>query len=248
MLVLEDTTRCNPETLVHIYGTAADLGVERIALCDTVGAASPRSTRALIQWSKQWFENQGQSVNFDWHGHNDRGLALSNGLEAIDAGCDRIHGTVLGIGERAGNIAIDQLILNRRLQYGDNFDLRALRQYCEYASLHLEQPIPFNYPAMGTDVFKTSAGVHAAAILKARKAGDRQLMDDVYSSVPASELDREQEVLVDWASGASNVTFWLMQHGYAVTPEAVKRILAVAKSADRPLSNREMGQLVAAAG
>jgi 2-isopropylmalate synthase len=247
VLVLEDTTRCTPETLTHIYGTAADLGVERIALCDTVGAASPRSTRALIRWSKQWFESRGQSVKFDWHGHNDRGLAVSNSLEAIEAGCDRVHGTALGVGERAGNAAIDQLILNRRLQFGDNFDLYALREYCESVSHLLDQPIPVNYPAMGSEVFKTSAGVHAAAILKARKAGNRQLMDDVYSSVPASELGRQQEVGIDWASGASNVEFWMMQHGHPVDSEAVSRVLTFVKRAARPVSNEEIGRLVAAA-
>lgn len=248
VLVLEDTTRCTPQSLRHIYGAAADVGVARIALCDTVGAASPRSTRALVRWSRNWFENRGQPVNIDWHGHNDRGLAVSNGLEAIETGCDRVHGTALGIGERAGNIAIDQLILTRRLHFGDDFDLCALRQYCEYVSLHLEQPIPMNYPAMGSEVFKTSAGVHAAAILKAHKAGDRQLMDDIYSSVPASELGREQEVLIDWASGASNIEYWLMRRGYAITPEAVERILASVKDAAIPLSDEEMGQLVASAG
>jgi 2-isopropylmalate synthase len=247
VLVLEDTTRCTPETLSHIYGTAADLGVERIALCDTVGAASPRSTRALVRWSKQWFETRGQSVKFDWHGHNDRGLAVSNSLEAIEAGCDRVHGTALGVGERAGNAAIDQLIVNRRLQFGDDFDLLALREYCESVSHLLDQSIPVNYPAMGSEVFKTSAGVHAAAILKARKAGDRRLMDDIYSSVPASELGRDQEVGIDWASGASNVEFWMMKHGYAVNSDAVQRILTFAKGAARPVSDEEIGRFIGAA-
>lgn len=244
VLVLEDATRCTPGALSRIYDTAVDLGVERITLCDTVGAATPASTRTLVRWSLEHFRRRSHSIALDWHGHNDRGLALINSLVALEAGCDRIHGTALGIGERAGNTAIDQLILNRHLQHGDDFDLQSLRHYCEYASAVLGVTIPSNYPALGSHVFTTSAGVHAAAILKAQQTGDNDLLDGVYSSVPARILGRRQEVLVDGSSGVSNVKFWLMERGYEPKPHLVNRILDAAKSTNRPLTAKQIVNLI----
>jgi 2-isopropylmalate synthase len=244
VLVLEDSTRCTPEILSEVFDIAHGLGVTRITLCDTVGAATPASTQALVRWSLEHFRALGHDVALDWHGHNDRGLALANSLTAIEAGCDRIHATALGIGERAGNTALDQLILNRHLEHGDAYDLLALRRYCEDVSTALHTPIAVNYPALGARVFCTSAGVHAAAILKARQRGDRGLLDSIYSSVPASALGRCQEVLVDAASGASNVEFWLLERGYEPSQTTIDRVLAVAKSSNRPLTAEEIEELV----
>ncbi|NLU63559.1 2-isopropylmalate synthase [Rhodococcus sp. HNM0563] len=245
VLVLEDTTRCTPEVLGEIYAAAADLGVDRITVCDTVGAASPASTRALVRWSIEFFESRSCRAQFDWHGHNDRGLALINALVALEAGCDRVHGTALGIGERAGNTAIDQLIVNRSLQHGEQFDLEAVRTYGECVATMLGIEIPANYPALGNDVFKTSAGVHASAILKAANKGKRVLMDNVYSSVPASLLGRHQEVLIDRASGASNVQYWLSVNGYSASDDVIRDVLTLAKAADRPLTDEQIGRIVA---
>ena len=74
-------------------------------------------------------------------------------------------------------------------------------------------PIPDNYPVVGKDAFRTATGVHAAAVVKAWKKGDRDLMDAVYSAIPASLVGREQEIDVGPMSGKSNVVFWLEQHG-----------------------------------
>jgi 2-isopropylmalate synthase len=244
VLVLEDATRSERNILSRVFSTAASQGIGRVVLCDTVGCADPDSTRKLVDWTSDHFAAAGWPVKIDWHGHNDRGLALINSLTALEAGCDRIHGTVLGIGERAGNAAIDQIILNRHLGNNDTFDLKALRRYSEYAANVLDLDIPSNYPGLGSDVFKTSAGVHAAAILKARHSGGVELMDRVYSSVPASDLGRCQEVVIDSSSGGSNVEFWLLEHGHTPTAECVARILNAAKSSAGPLMSEQICALL----
>jgi 2-isopropylmalate synthase len=246
VLVLEDTTRCTPDALERIYDTALDLGVRRITLCDTVGASRPHGTKALIGWSARYFTEHGHSVGFEWHGHNDRGLGLINSLTALAAGCERVHGTVLGVGERAGNTSIDQLIVNSHLDGRAEHDLIALRQYCEYASNALGVSIPNNYPAMGRDVFTTSAGVHASAILKAHEKSDLFGKDSIYSSVPASKLGREQEVLIDSSSGASNVRYWLTIRGLQADETAIQHVLDAAKTRSFPLNDDEIGKILAA--
>ncbi len=246
VLVLEDTLRCTPEVLAPVYDVAIEMGVERVTLCDTVGAALPSGTTALIQWSSQYFDACNHGVALEWHGHNDRGLGLINSLTAYALGCHRVHGTILGVGERAGNASLDQIIINSYLDEHGEYNLNALRDYCNYAGSVLGVEIPRNYPAMGRDVFKTSAGVHASAILKAHEKGNLPVKDAVYSSVPASLLGREQEVLIDASSGASNVRYWLTVHGHhSDDASVIKKVLATAKASKDPLTDEQITSIVA---
>jgi 2-isopropylmalate synthase len=246
VLVLEDTVRCTPDVLRRVYDTAIDVGVRRVTLCDTVGAATPEGTRSLIQWSAGYFADRGHPVGFEWHGHNDRGLALANSLTALEAGCVRVHGTILGVGERAGNTSLDQLVLNSHLSAHGTHDLRALRDYCDYAASVLGIDVPENYPAMGRNVFKTSAGVHATAILKAHEKGDLAVKDAVYSGVPASLLGREQEVLIDSSSGANNVRYWLTINGFPRDDDdVIKKVLEAAKADREPLDDERIRSIIA---
>src|SRR5256886_14219645 len=93
---------------------------------------------------------------------------------------------------------------------------------------------------MGSDAFRTGTGVHAAAVIKALRKGDRALADRVYSGVPASVLGREQRIEVGPMSGESNVVFWLEQHGFAGTPGRVSPIPDAAKGGDPPLSQAQL--------
>ena len=249
VLVLEDAVRCTPQVLRSVYDVAMETGTRRLTLCDTVGAAVPSGTEALIRWTQRYFAERDHPMALEWHGHNDRGLALVNSLTALSLGCARVHGTVLGIGERAGNASLDQLVVNRHLDGDHSYDLAALREYCEYAAPVLGVDIPQNYPAMGRDVFKTSAGVHASAILKAHEKGSTALKDSVYAGVPAGLLGREQEILIDAASGANNVKYWLTLHGHPTDDATlIKRVLERAKAGRAPLTDEEIGQIIATAG
>jgi 2-isopropylmalate synthase len=245
VLVLEDTVRCTPGVLRRVYDVAVEAGIRRVTLCDTVGAALPSGTESLIHWSNSYFSYHDYPVALEWHGHNDRGLGLINSLTAYALGCVRVHGTILGIGERAGNASLDQLMLNSHLDGHGKYDLTALREYCEYAGSVLGVGIPGNYPAMGRNVFQTSAGVHASAIFKAHVKGSHSIKDAVYSSVPASLLGREQEVLIDASSGANNVKYWLLTNGYKCdNDDVIRRVLARAKEGRYPLTHEQIGRLV----
>jgi len=78
-------------------------------LCDTAGHAIPAGVRALLRWTRRFWtskgKRQGARVAIEWHGHDDRGLALTNALAAVESGADRIHACGLGIGERVGQHA-----------------------------------------------------------------------------------------------------------------------------------------------
>ncbi|MFB3069056.1 MAG: 2-isopropylmalate synthase, partial [Gemmatimonadales bacterium] len=90
------------------------------------------------------------------------------------------------------------------------------------------------------DAFRTGTGVHAAAIIKARRKGDTWLADRVYSSVPAASFGAQQRIDISPVSGLSNVKWWLAENGYDPDNEELsKRLLEVAKGSDRVLSDEE---------
>jgi len=244
MYVTEDTTRAKPETLKALYGAAIDCGAGRICLADTVGHATPDGVKALIKFVKQEIVKD-KDVRIDWHGHRDRGMGLINCLAAIEAGVDRVHATALGVGERVGNAEMDLLIVNLKLLGAHHGDIRKLPEYCRLVAEAVGVPIPVNYPVIGTDAFRTGTGVHAAAIIKAKKKGHNWLADRVYSSVPAEEFGFEQRIDISPVSGLSNVKYWLEQHGYDPNDErACKTLFEAAKRTDRVLSDEECHRLL----
>jgi 2-isopropylmalate synthase len=109
--VTEDTTRSSPSVLGPLFRAAIEHGAERLCLCDTVGHATPRGAKNLVAFARSMAAEAGRRVGVDWHGHNDRGLALANTLAAFEAGADRLHGCILGLGERVGNAPLEGLAL-----------------------------------------------------------------------------------------------------------------------------------------
>jgi 2-isopropylmalate synthase len=244
--ITEDTTRSRPEVLSTLFRTAIDHGASRLCLSDTAGHATPDGVRSLVRFTRELVASVGSSTDIDWHGHNDRGLALVNALHALAAGADRVHGTALGIGERVGNAPIELILLNLRLQgeLAQSRDLRRLVEYCETVARAVGWTIPSNYPLVGRDAFRTATGVHAAAIAKALQKGDRSLADGVYSGVPAAMFGRRQEIDIGFMSGTSNVAFWLRERGIEPTEDLVAAILRVAKATTRTLSDDEVFAVV----
>jgi 2-isopropylmalate synthase len=247
MFVTEDTTRAKPETLRALYGAAIACGARRVCLADTVGHATPDGVRALVRFVKEEIiAPSGEQVKIDWHGHRDRGNGLANCFAAIEAGVDRVHGTALGIGERVGNAEMDLLLINLRLLGAHQHDLHRLPEYTALASRALGIAIPPSYPVVGEDAFRTSTGVHAAAIAKAQKKGDAWLADRIYSGVPAGDFGLSQRIDVGHVSGISNVRWWLEAHGHDASDEPLCRsILDAAKQATRTLRDDELSALVA---
>lgn len=242
--VTEDTTRSHPETLSTLFRHAISLGVRRLVLCDTVGHATESGIKALVTWTRELIDSTGEDVKLDWHGHNDRGLGVSNALFAAQYGCDRIHGTVLGVGERVGNSAIDQLIINLSLMGAYHHDTSRLLEYVRLGSTALEVSIPYNYPMSGEDAFRTATGVHAAAVIKAEKKGQNELADLIYSGVPATWFGKGQSIEIGPMSGLSNVKYWLAKRGIVQTDELVNRIFDKAKRSNHVFTEQEVYSIV----
>jgi 2-isopropylmalate synthase len=245
MYVTEDTTRADPDSLRALYSTAIRAGASRVCIADTVGHATPAGAAAVVRFVRSIVDECGGGIGIDWHGHRDRDLAVANALAAWEAGASRLHGTAIGIGERVGNTPMDQLLVNLVLLGRRTADLGPLVPYCQLVSEATGVPIPPNYPVVGRDAFRTATGVHAAAVIKAFRKHDADLVDAVYSGVPASLVGREQEIEVGPMSGRSNVIYWLERRGLEATEERVDRIFAAAKAARTVLTEEDIRRLIA---
>jgi len=247
LYVTEDTTRAQPNTLRRLFGTAIEEGAARVAVCDTVGHSTPDGARAVVRYVRRMLDEMKPGVGLDWHGHSDRGLGVINSIEAARAGADRIHGCALGLGERVGNAHLDLLLVNFRLLGWIDTDLSKLREMGEVIAEGTGMAIPANYPVLGKDAFRTATGVHAAAVIKAKRKGDEWLANRVYSGVPAELFGCEQVIEIGPMSGESNVAYWLEQRGIVPRPDLVKAVLDAAKQRNGLLSEADVLRIVGGA-
>jgi len=245
MFVTEDTTRAHPDTIWRVYQTAIEAGAQRICISDTVGHATPEGVRALVSYLRGKLDEVAPGVGIDWHGHRDRGMDVINTLIAIESGADRVHACGMGIGERSGNTPMELLLVNLNLLGWSNRNLTKLPDYCKVIAEKCGSAIPFNYPIVGADSFRTATGVHAAAVVKALSRDDDWLADRVYSGVPASMVGRVQGIEIGPMSGEHNVRFYLRQREVEPHPLYVEKILAAAKRSNRLLTEEDVLRMVA---
>jgi 2-isopropylmalate synthase len=248
MYVTEDTIRTDPETIKRLYSTAVRNGARAVVLCDTVGHATPQGAFNLVQFViKEVVQPSGEKIRVDWHGHNDRGLAVANSLWAFAGGAHQVHAAANSLGERVGNTAMELMLVNLTLMGLMNRDLSRLREYCLTVAETTHTSIPPNYPVIGKDAFRTATGVHAAALIKAFKKGDVALANSVYSGVPSHLFGLDQIIEIGPLSGKSNVLFWLERNNIPADDATVNRILDAAKHSARVLTEDELLALRAGA-
>lgn len=244
MFVTEDTTRSKPSEIKQVYSRAIELGADRICICDTCGHVTPNGVKKLLSFiQEEVIPDSGvkrRDIEVNWHGHQDRGLGVANNLAAVESGADVIHGTALGVGERAGNAPLDQTLVNLSLMGVINNDLKSLNNYIKKAHEYIEVDLPKNYPVFGKDAFETGTGVHASAVVKAMKKGDHWLADRIYSGVPAQEYGLEQKIRIGHMSGRSNIIWWLNKNEYKITDELLQYLFNVAKSQTRLMEDEEV--------
>jgi 2-isopropylmalate synthase len=126
-------------------------------------------------------------------------------------------------------------------------DMSKLVRFVELAARVTGHQLPVNYPVAGQDAFRTATGVHAAAIIKAERKGERWLADRVYSGVPAGEFGKEQQIEIGPMSGLSNVKHWLARHQLPPDEPLARAVLARAKASNRTLTESEVAAIVSEA-
>ncbi|MFH2122212.1 MAG: hypothetical protein ABIJ50_01820 [Pseudomonadota bacterium] len=155
-LGLEDATRADPEFLCLLAKTAAECGVQRLRLADTVGIGSPAT---ITQMVKMLLQQSGLPCGI--HTHNDFGMATANAIAALEAGASWIDATVLGLGERAGNCRLEEAVAFLSLQRGmERYQISRLPALCRTVSKAADIPIARNHPVIGEAIFTCETGLH----------------------------------------------------------------------------------------
>jgi len=188
----EDDSRADISYFVKIAKTAIAAGAMGTGISDTTGTLTPVSTKWLIRRLRK----EGLSVGP--HFHNDLGLATANTLAALEAGAAGVNGTILGIGERAGNTPIEEVVVALRTLYGikTRIDMEGLFELCKMVSKYSGVPIHVNKPIVGANAFKHESGIHAHGVLAHKLT---------YESIPSEWLGRQSEFRYGKFSGTAVV-------------------------------------------
>jgi methanogen homocitrate synthase len=159
----EDATRTNLDFLKKIYQRAESYGADRVHIADTVGAINPQAMGYLVRELKKDI-----NAEIALHCHNDFGMALSNCISGLLAGASAVSTTVNGIGERAGNTSLEELVMSLLIIYGVDLDFN-IPIFYELSRLVedlTDMRIPDNKPIVGKNVFRHESGIHVDAVIE----------------------------------------------------------------------------------
>jgi D-citramalate synthase len=205
----------SPDYVMAHIETIKSMAVRRIMLADTLGLLSPLQVRDLVSRIVRAFPD----VHFDYHGHDDYGLATANTLEAALAGVQGVHVTVNGMGERAGNTTLDEVVVALRDHAGirTSVDERALSDISKLVEVFSGRRVPANKPITGENVFTQAAGIHA----------DGDMKGNLYESrLTPGRFGRHRTYAMGKLMGKATLDFNLERLNITLTPEQKQQLLA----------------------
>jgi len=189
--------------------------VRRIMLPDTLGLLAPAQVRVFLERVIQTFPG----LHFDFHGHNDYGLGTANTLEAVLCGVHGVHVTVNGMGERAGNVTLDEVVVALRDHAGvrTGVDERALADISKLVEVFSGRRVPANKPISGENVFTQTAGIHA----------DGDMKGNLYESrLTPVRFGQHRTYAMGKLMGKASLDFNLERLNITLAPEQKQQLLA----------------------
>jgi homocitrate synthase NifV len=209
----EDSSRANPDFIREALEEAEKAGVQRFRFADTTGTLDPFRTCAI-------FERLRRDTNLplEFHGHDDLGLATANTLAAIKGGATWASVCVLGLGERAGNAALEEVVtaLHKVSDFKTNIRFEHLPALADRVSKASLRPIPPNKPIVGDAVFSHESGIHVSGLLKD---------PETYEALSPSMFGRKRQLVLGRHSGSSAVMNALCSLGLPHDEQCVKLVL-----------------------
>lgn len=234
----EDASRADLDHLAAMAEAVEAAGGYRLRIADTVGVLDPQSTATLIANLRSR-----SSLDLEFHGHDDLGLATANTLSAIRAGCTDASVTVTGLGERAGNAALEEIAvaLVRLDGLTTGVDLPSLMPLAALVAEAAGRPVPAGKAVVGSDVFAHESGLHVAGLLKEA---------ETYQGLDPQLLGRQHSIVVGKHSGARALAHVLARRGIALEPRVaaplVEAVRVAATERKRALTAGELARLHAA--
>ena len=210
----EDGSRAELEYLERLLGAGLDAGADRIAYCDTVGAASPERTAEIVS-------RLAELGPTSLHTHDDLGFGMANVHAGLKAGADTVHGTVNGVGERAGNVALEEVAIALDRSYDvDTVDLERLYRLCRVVADTTGVAIPPNKAVSGANAFAHESGIHTDGTLKD---------GTMYEPYPPETVGRERRLVLGKHAGRAGVAAALAEHDVDVDEEELIEVVSRVK-------------------
>lgn len=216
----EDATRTDLKSLINLYKNVEKAGASRIHIADTIGVATPKAMEFIVKGTKRHLNPKTQLCV---HCHNDFGLATANSLQGLISGADVAAATVNGIGERAGNASLEELIMSLRILHGVNLNLN-LKVLCELSKLverYSGMKISPYKPIIGSNAFRHESGIHVAAVLENPLT---------YEPFLPEILGREREIVLGKHSGRKAVIAKMQELDKFCNREKIGHILEIVKN------------------
>jgi isopropylmalate/homocitrate/citramalate synthase len=213
-----DSTRAQPDFYEQVYKAAVDAGAREVAVVDTLGIASPEAVADLVGRTVEWV---GPDVPVHFHGHNDFGLATAAAVAAVQAGASWVHGTINGMGERAGNANLGEVALTLRALYGveSNLRLELVREVSERVRELSGYELEPWKPVTGETLFRRESGAVAS-----------QFHDPPSIEPYSSELvNAERGIVLGKKSGLDSIRIKAEELGLDVPEERRAEVLARVK-------------------
>ena len=213
----EDASRADTDFLIEFINLAKEAGADRFRYCDTVGVMEPFTLRERI-------ERIYKATNFDieMHTHNDFGMATANAIAGIVGGANHIGVTVNGLGERAGNAALEEVIMALKYVYGyeTDIDTTKFREISKYVSQASGRELPAWKAIVGTNMFRHESGIHADGALKNPKN---------YEAFDPSEVGLERQIVIGKHSGKAAIVNKFREYEIELTNEEAEEMLELVR-------------------
>jgi len=222
----EDASRSDPDFLAQVVETAIDCGATTINIPDTVGYAQPQEYAELVTFLQNTVPNIDRAV-LSVHCHNDLGLAAANTLAAVKAGARQVEVTLNGIGERAGNAALEEVVMAMKVRqeyFGIHLDVHTEQLFpaCRLLSMIIGQPIPAYKAVTGGNAFAHEAGIHQHGMLQNKRT--YEIMTPESIGRPPSEM------VLGKHSGRHACKQRLEQLGYRLSQEQLDHVFEAVKN------------------
>ncbi|MGD0621529.1 MAG: homocitrate synthase [Thermacetogeniaceae bacterium] len=228
----EDASRSDPAFLFEFAQAAKEAGADRIRFCDTVGILDPFATFEQV---KKLIDNVG--IDVEMHTHNDFGMATANALAGVKAGAGWVGVTVIGLGERAGNAALEEVVMALKCLEGVDlkFKTSQFRELAEYVSRAANRELPAWKAIVGSNVFTHESGIHVDGTLKNPKT---------YEAFCPEEVGLTRQIMIGKHSGSHSIKAKFEEYGQQLTDQEAEDILVQVKKAavelKRPLFDKEL--------
>jgi len=209
----EDASRTDLDFLTEYAEAAKSEGADRLRFCDTIGVLDPFETYKVIKELKNRVD-----IDIEMHTHNDFGMATANALAGIKAGATWVNTTVNGLGERAGNAALEEVAMAMKVLGHIDLGMHTerFRELCEYVAAASARTIPAWKAIVGTNVFAHESGIHADGVLKNPLT---------YESFSPEDVGLERQLVVGKHSGTHSIIMKFKEYGIDLTDEEAQNIL-----------------------